>query len=629
MNESLTALTGQLAAALASDEGAIVLARMQRLALAASRAPLPARPDSGLRLGIWQPIAGDDGSLEFARMAAAAEEWRYWADVDRIPRRTGKRVVLVGESVARAYLFDPEFTLAGMLSGSLGVEVVDLARTDLTADHLPPLFDALPVLDADAVVLFAGNNWCGARLEIEELDLLASAVRQGGFARSRAVFLETIIRSRARATLDAIAGRLEGVPLCLVVPEFNLRDWRSEPSVVAPVLPDIARWLDLWPAARAEDMIAIDGGTSPVSQHLAAEQAIARGDLAGARRRLEAARDALCGLMTAHSPRCPAVVQQELRGAASRHGFRIVDLPARFGPLPDRRLFLDYCHLTSEGLRAASAAIAEVVSVAIGVTASPAPEPPAAVASRAHLLAAVHNAHYGQPDEIVRHHAARARELDPDVSEFASALAEVVSRRAEPWLCRAWQSIGSEPQGRRYLGAPEMLRAPRVADITLATALASAAGDDSLVDEILIEDAPFLPLDLLSPRHRATTMRDVIGQGLGPAPGFVRVTAPRSRFVVSRANAETLTARITVRAQGDVGVIVNSVEVARIAAQPQWTTTEFSLELNRGRNVIELHWPAPRPDAAAEFERAARRLERGLYPEVLVAFGAVHAFTAA
>lgn len=30
----------------------------------------------------------------------------------------------------------------------------------------------------------------------------------------------------------------------------------------------------------------------------------------------------------------------------------------------------------------------------------------------------------------------------------------------------------------------------------------------------------------------------------------------------------------------------------------------------------------------AEFERATRRLERGLYPEVLVAFGELHAFTA-
>jgi hypothetical protein len=627
VSDALSALTAQLAATLASDEGAIVLARMQRLALIASRAPLPARPDRGLRLGIWEPVAGDDGSLEFARLPATADEWRYWADVDRIPRKTGKRVVLVGESVARAYLFDPALTLAGMLSAALGVDVVDLARTDLTADFLPPLFDALPVLEPDAIVLFAGNNWCGARLELEELDVLANAVRAGGFAHSRAAFLD-IIRGRARAALDEIAGRLEGTPLCVVVPEFNLRDWRSEPSVLAPTLPHIGRWLELWADGRAEEMSVVDGGTSAVSQQLAAEQAIARGDLAAARTRLEAARDALCGLMTAHSPRCPTVVQEELRAAASRHGFNLVDLPALFGPLPDRRLFLDYCHLTGDGLCAATDAIAGVVSATIGVSPAPARQPAPSIASRAHLLAAVHNAHYGQPDAIVRHHADRARALDPDIREFASALAEVVSRRSEPWLCRAWDVIGREPQGRRYLGAVEMLRAPRVADLGLASALASAAGDDARVDAVLVEDASPLPLDLLSTRHRATTMRDAIGQGLGPPLGYVRATSPVSRFVVVRAQAETLTASVTLRAGGGVTIAVNGAACASVQASPQWTTTTFALALNRGRNVIELRWPAPQPDVEEEFERAARRLERGLYPDVLAAFGAVHAFTA-
>ena len=627
MNDALIDLTGQLAATLASDDGAIVLARMQRLALIAARAPLPPRPDSGLRLGIWEPRAADDGGLEFARMPAAADEWRYWADVDHIPRKTGRRVVLMGESVARAYLFDPELTLASMLSASLGAEVVDLARTDLRADHLPPLFDALPVLEPDAVVLFAGNNWNGVRFELEELDHLANAVRSGGFARSRSLFNETLIRGRARSTLDAIAARLEGVPLCVVVPEFNLQDWRSEPSVVVPTLGEIERWLDLEKAGRAEEMITVDGGTSPVSQQLAAVQALARGDVAVARRRLEAARDALCGLMTAHSPRCPAVVQDELRAAAARHGFHLVDLPALFGPIPGRRLFLDYCHLTAEGLRSATAAIADIVAPIIGVTPAPPPEPGAHVAACAHLLAAVHNAHYGQPEEIVRYHAERARNLDPQIRSFAAALAEVVSRRNEGWLCRAWVAIDREPQGRRYLGAPEMLRAPRVADITLAKALAAAAGHDGMVDDILIEEASCLPLDLLAPKHRATTFRDVIGQGLGPAPGFVRATAPRSRFVAVRAHSEHVTARITLRATGDVVIVVNDVECVRVSALGQWMTAEFTMRLNRGQNVIEVLWPAPQPDASAEFERAARRLERGLYPEVLAAFGEVHAFT--
>ena len=628
MSELLRGMTRRLAETMASEEGALTLARMQRLTLAASRAPAPARPDRGLRLGIWEPHAGEDGSLEFARAADTAGEWRYWADVARIPRKSGPRVVLVGESVARAYLFDPAVTLAGMLAAALDVEVVDLARTDLTAEQLPPLFDALPALEPDAIVLFAGNNWSSVRLELEELDLLAGAIREGGFARSRSVFVETLIRGRARATLEAIATRLEGVPLCVVVPEFNLRDWRSEPSVVVPVLADVGRWLTLHDEGRAGEMIALDGGSSPVSQQVAADHALARGDTGEARRRLEAGRDALCGLMTAHSPRCPGVVQEELHSAAGRHHWPLVDLPQLFGPLPDRRLFLDYCHLTAEGLVAAAAGISEALASITGRDPAPPPQPDAHVSACAHLLAAIHNAHYGQPADVVVYHATRASKLDPDVRGLAASIAEVVSRRSEAWLCRAWDALGREPQGRRYLGAPEMMRAPRVADMTLADAMAAAAGADGLVDRILIEEAALAPLDLLSPSHRAATFREAVGQGLGPAPGFVRATAPVSRFAVVRADAEQLTARITLRAAGDVTVVVNGVRVGRLAAKPQWTTSDIALALNRGRNLVELHWPPPRPDAVAEFERAARRLERGLYPEVLVAFGELHAFTA-
>ena len=630
MNESLRGLTRQLARTLASDEGAILLARMQRLALAAARGPAPARPDRGLRLGIWEPIAGDDGALEFTRTKDTAGEWRYWADVARIPRKTGPRVVLVGESVARAYLFDPEVTLAAMLAASLGVEVVDLARTDLTSEHLPSIFDALPALEPDAIVLFAGNNWSSIRLELEDLDLLAGAVRDGGFARCRAVFVDRLIRERARATLDAIATRLEAIPLCVVVPEFNLKDWRAEGSVVVPVIDDVGRWLQLQAEGRADEMIALDGGASPVSQQIAADHAIARGDTVEARRRLEAARDALCGLMIAHSPRCPGVVQEELRAAARRHGFQLVDLPRLFGDsgLPDRKLFLDYCHLTGEGLSAAATAIAAAIAPIVGVSATPPPPPGAHVAARAHLLAAIHNAHYGQPADVVGYHANRARQLDPDIRHLAAALAEVVSRRSEAWLCRAWEAVGRDPQAHRYLGAPEMMRAPRVADLTLANALAAAADADGLVDAILLEEADPVPVDLLAPRHRATTFRDIIGQGLGPLLGFVRATAPISRFVMVRARAENLSARITLRASGEVAVVVNGLRVTAVPGEIRWTTAELVLPLERGHNLIELHWPPPRPDTAAQFERAARRLERGLYPEVLAAFGEVHAFVA-
>jgi hypothetical protein len=58
-------------------------------------------------------------------------------------------------------------TLAGMLAASLGIEVVDLARTDLTSEHLPSISRCeSPRSQPDAIVLFAGNNWSSIRLEL-------------------------------------------------------------------------------------------------------------------------------------------------------------------------------------------------------------------------------------------------------------------------------------------------------------------------------------------------------------------------------------------------------------------------------------------------------------------------------
>jgi hypothetical protein len=105
------------------------------------------------------------------------------------------------------------------------------------------------------------------------------------------------------------------------VPEFNLQDWRSEPSVVVPTSSTAS--VDGWIGSADGERRRHDGARrrheSRSQQQMAAAQALARGDQAGARSRLEAARDALCGLMTAHSPRCPAVVQDELRGRGGAH----------------------------------------------------------------------------------------------------------------------------------------------------------------------------------------------------------------------------------------------------------------------------------------------------------------------
>ena len=65
-----------------------------------------------------------------------------------------------------------------------------------------------------------------------------------------------------------------------------------------------------------------------------------------------------------HTPRCPHSVQQVLRAKAREHGFALVDLPAILGEsaessLPDSQFFLDYCHLSAEGVEFSMQAVAE------------------------------------------------------------------------------------------------------------------------------------------------------------------------------------------------------------------------------------------------------------------------------
>jgi hypothetical protein len=72
---------------------------------------------------------------------------------------------------------------------------------------------------------------------------------------------------------------------------------------------------------------------------------------------------------------------------------------------------------------------------------------------------------------------------------------------------------------------------------------------------------------------------------------------------------------------------MNGSAAGALAADVRWKTFALDLVAQAGLNRIALEWPLLPPPAGA-FERAARRLERGAYPDVLPVFGEVHAFTA-
>jgi hypothetical protein len=674
---SLAAVTRRLAEMLGSSEGAQTLALMQRLELLALRGvDEPARPsDPGsLALGIWEPETDSDGNVEFVRSERYLEHWRFWADVDRLPAKRGPRVVLLGESVARGYLYDPLVTPARVLKTMLrsvdgldDADVVDLARTDHVPDAIQQMFDPLPAVEPDAVVLFAGNAWHNVGLDLAHLQELADAVRDGGYRRMKEVMLERIVLPRSRSLLDALADSVVPfeLPVVLVVPEFNLRDWKSEPAVLAPVLPGDAnvRWMESRRQAaealrqgrlneverHARTMIQLDGGTSSAAHDFLAEALFGLGRDDEARAALEGSRDALYALFVAHSPRIHAAVQDVIREKAREHGFGLVDLPRLLderGVIADRRVLIDYCHLTVAGMRIAMAAAAELLLPTLGARAVPASElEDVDIPVRsddealAHLLAAIHNAHWGQGREIVGYHARRAVELAPERSDLLVDYADAQSRAADPWLTEAFARLTRAPNARRYLTLADPRLLEKLADFDLVDAVVGALEAEGIparaqiVEILRDEHGQARRVDLLDPRYQATTFREWSGYSMGPERAYHRALDLVSRFFLIRHEPGPLVLYVTARlpaGAGEVEVRVNEAAIGTFAAGSAWRNAAVDVPadvVRPGLNRVELEWPLRAPRSAELLDESAQRLERGVYPEVLPAYGELHALT--
>jgi hypothetical protein len=287
-------------------------------------------------------------------------------------------------------------------------------------------------------------------------------------------------------------------------------------------------------------------------------------------------------------------------------------------------------------MRVAMAAVAHEVAPIVGVSvrtdAALGVEPEHEGA--AHFMAAIHNAHYGQGDEILAHHCSRAAALSPRVRDLMRNFVECASRWPEPWLCDAFASLCDSPIARRYLLAPEV-RNQKLCDFRLMEASIQALEAHGLdvraqAGRLLKADfAAFDPVDLLDPHHRAFTFRDRGGYALAAERAYVRVTDLVSRFALVRAQAGRVRVTITCRAPAicEVAVRMNGQACGSLRAQTVWAVSTVTLATREGLNWIELEWP-PAASPADGIARAACKLERGFYPDALPAYAEIHAMTA-
>ncbi len=679
-----------LARLASTDEGYSMFLLMARLAdgggsgaeaLLGPRKPRAREQEAAGRVGIWAPRS-TNGRTSFVR--TTSNEDTFWADVACIePKGARTRVVLFGESAARGYFYDPHYQPARVLESMLNdrgdsdVEVVDLARTSLGFRPLVDLMQAALALEPDLYVMLAGNNWYPySRMGWADARRIVMMLRDGaGWGPVRA-HMEARQHARVRTLIEQLAtlAASRRIPIVVLIPEFNLADWHD----VGRELPFLSgERLALWVAVRgalgeavargdraaaeslALELTTLDEHTMPLGLEVLADCRRQAGDLAGARRYREMARDCELAFPGASPPRCFGITQESLRREARARELTVVDLPRRFeehlnGDLPGRTLFLDYCHLTFDGIRLAMAWAAEAILPLLGRPQVPwrrlaeqARPPRPRVLAMASLLAAHHNYQTGQSGEIVRYHCEQAIAADPGIRETLQQFVDFHTRRAPSLVCRSFDAFAQAERAvtEYYLNPVHVDKHTKLPFI------------DTLLDILGKTDAAVPPrvLDVRTREHgvcgRRLNLLDSLYRSSSAAMDLGVIARPKSAYYTSfyftstffvvcqRPTDIVLTLTYRVPAQplgaGDVRVSVNGSWTGTLTASRRWRSIALTVPADHtreGANSIEVRWPLPDRSWQEAIDATAARVDRepasamySIYP----VFGEIAAFAAA
>ncbi|MGA3348991.1 MAG: hypothetical protein ABSC33_08200 [Candidatus Sulfotelmatobacter sp.] len=679
----LKAAANRMATLLASSEGHEVLAALARFDVRLEQTSIGPASDT-TRVGIWEKTI-KRGETVFVRRAGV-EPWSLWAQVGTIPLRPqAQRVVFLGESVARGYFYDPYFNPAQALqamlrssSGAADIDVIDLARVGIERKQMLELVASSLALDPSALVIFAGNNWHPTlSLSPTETAEAADLLRTEESWQAVKAFMESKLRTQVQNFLCQVAGITckRHIPVILIIPEFNLRDWRDRGS--PPPIFDSAQNAD-WIAARtrleelqrtsgwdeieslAKEMVDLDGNTSPLSLYARADRAINEGDYRAARSLLEKARDAGCSLPQVESPRCYSIVQETIRSEGARYEFAVVDLPVCFdshleGALPGRSLFHDYCHLTVEGICVAMAATARALQTPLGLPSSCdvdlmhcVTRPNSTVAAEACFLAAVHNANWGQPQDIVEYYCREALEHSKEVSELMQWYLDSHLRQEPASMCASFNKAIE----RQSLSATNILFTPprrrKALNLAIVAGIAKtlAPCQPGKVAEIarLLKREHSVDkgaVNLLDRRYCAVSSANLEGRW-DERWAYYRAFDNCSRFTLIADGPHRVVLHLVYRTRKaadlqPVTIKVNGCSIAMAPPSQCWSHFRTEADICDGINTVEVSWPAAhwcrkrRADEGARcLEAAAGKSESSadIMPAIYPVYGELYSFEA-
>jgi len=630
-------------------------------------------------IGIWK-LSRDKDRYE---REANRWNWHHWADISEFQLKKEKqRIVLLGESVARAMFYSPGYTVAAELEAILNsqegmdFEVLDLAKSSILMDELSVVAAQCQALEPDAMVIFAGNNWhsiLGGALGPEDYWFLRGIFEKESLA-GIAPYMEEKLAAVVREFFKGLGDirKKNGIPLIFVIPEFNLKDWKSDET--ERVLPwthndSIRDWLDVSAAARnalqggrwseliplATKMVTLDP-FNPSGHELLGQAYAETGECEEARNSFERARDtAMFEKSAVTKPRCLRIVRQTILSAAATEGIEVVDLPNIFkdsfgGDIPDRRLFLDYCHLTAEGIKMAmrhTAALLVQILTGRCPTAEDLAEsglyPTREVQATAHFSAAIHNAHAGQPYELLHYHCHKAVSLSASVKESMLLFTDFSSRAYPSIFCKSFEGIIINRSMKQYESGLGLIhrRNHKLMDIDLVNAVASALGSvgtpvKDKIDNLRMEEhvVGSAKKNLLQ-SYYSTSFYKRFSQVNDP--DYVQARTTRTCFsFIADASAE-IAIEVTYRTPGRdrpgklVRFMINEDEnvIFQAPMSLNWSVCSFDIDrraIRKGYNRLIVEWPyTSEPLQPIREDRLTRRAFASMIYPVL---GEIYSLTA-
>jgi len=598
-------------------------------------------------IGIWKKNV-EDGKSIYSRDAARQIEWALWANINELPVKSSKRrLLLLGESVARGYLYDPHYNVAKELdailnekNGPWNAEVVDLAKTSISMKELLELADSCTALEPDLAVIFAGNNWdpdLADALNEEDVNTILKVFRQDGFPGIKE-FLSNKLKELVTQCLEQLSASLteKGIPVVFVIPEFNLLDWKSDHIEQGLLwLPEkkMKEWLQAKDMAEqagadmeklgaaAARMVALNP-SNPLGYELLGQYYASCRQYAAARDCFESSRDAVLFTGGVTKPRCYKVIREQILSVAPRLGIKIIDLPAVFASafpdkIPDKSLFLDYCHLTIEGIKLAMRhTAAAIMGLATGKPVDPESihasglYPDRHVQAVAHFGAAIHNAHNGQPQAILQYHCNRSVGFSSRIKDTMLRFIDFSSRHASTFFCKSFEEIISDGEMRQYEGGLLSLAHPRgrkLMDVELVDAIVKA------LDTIHIQQADVIGrlrinehgvdargVNLLNSFYSASDYNEFLSVPKGAFLQYRTLAAP-FYFVAGKEHeylSFSITCRTPERAEEDqhIKIYLNDNEecIATVPMSNNWNTHHFMIAdrlLRSGVNRLVIKWP--------------------------------------